>query len=124
MGTAEIYRQVETLKEIKDSLAVGEKVEGDERILLFVVLGDDVRWSSSLENKIKDHIRKGATPRHVPGRIIPVAQIPYTFSGKKVELAVAQALRGEKVKNKGAISNAYVIDEMVKKAKASLPKGY
>jgi acetoacetyl-CoA synthetase len=117
IGTAEIYRQVETLKEVKDSLAVAQKIKGDEQILLFVVLNEKVKWSKELEKKIKDQIRKRASPRHVPARIIPVKEIPYTYSGKKVELAVAQALRGEKVKNLGAISNGYIINELVQLAK-------
>src|SRR5439155_172734 len=85
IGTAEIYRQVETIEEIQDSLAVGHKVGSDERILLFVVLKKGFTLTPKLERNIRDRIRDQTTPRHVPSQILPVSEIPYTISVKKVE---------------------------------------
>ncbi len=114
IGTAEIYRQVETLEEVKDSLAVGQPWKGDERVILFVVLKDGYKLSPTLEKKMKDRIKEGTTPRHVPDRILEVKEIPYTISGKKVELAVAKILRGENVDNRDALANPQALEQFEK----------
>ena len=84
MGTADIYRQVEALAEIQDSIVVGQNWGNDMRVVLFVKLAKGVELNEELVNKIKSPIKSNATPRHVPAKIIAVADIPYTKSGKKV----------------------------------------
>ena len=110
IGTAEIYRQVETLDEIADSLVVGQPWKGDVRVVLLVVLNPGQRLDGELTKKIRNRIRQGATPRHVPARIVAVEDIPYTRSGKKVELAVARLLRGDPVENREALANPESLD--------------
>ena len=110
IGTAEIYRQVESIPEIMDSLVVGQDWEDDVRIVLFVKLREDAMLTAELINRIKTTIRKNCTPRHVPAKCIEVADIPYTISGKKVELAVQNVLHGREVKNKDALANPDALD--------------
>ncbi len=110
IGTAEIYRQVETIPEIKDSVVIGKDWDNDVRVILFVVLEEGVELTPELEKKIKTTIRKNTTPRHVPAKIIPVPDIPYTISGKKVELAVRKVVHGQEVKNKDALANPQALD--------------
>jgi len=110
IGTAEIYRQVETLPEIADSIVVGQKWENDERIILFVKLVEGVELTEELKNKIKRAIRENASPRHVPANIIAVKDIPYTINMKKVELAVRDVIHGEPVFNKDALANPESLD--------------
>ncbi len=110
IGTAEIYRQVETIEEIKDSLVVAQPWEGDERIVLFVLLDSAQSLTPELEKKIRTRIRENTTPRHVPAKIISISEIPYTISGKKVELAVTKILRGERVENRDALANPKSLD--------------
>ena len=110
IGTAEIYRQVESIPEIVDSLVVGQDWENDVRIVLFVKLREDVKLTDELVHRIKTTIRKNCTPRHVPAKCIEVADIPYTISGKKVELAVQNVLHGREVKNKDALANPEALD--------------
>lgn len=105
IGTAEIYRQVETLVEVADSLAVGRKTADDTEVILFVKLNPGFSWSEDLAARIKSLIRSSLTPRHTPKDVIPVLDIPYTRSGKKVELAVTKVIHGESVKNSGALAN-------------------
>ena len=105
IGTAEIYRQVENLSEIADSLVVGQDWDNDVRVVLFVKLNAGVAFDEALVKKIKNVIRQNTTPRHVPAKIIPVADIPYTISGKKVELAVYNVIHQEPVLNKDALAN-------------------
>ncbi|MBI2981810.1 MAG: acetoacetate--CoA ligase [Deltaproteobacteria bacterium] len=105
IGTAEIYRQVESIPEIVDSLVVGQRWENDVRVILFVVLRKESILDEGLIKKIKETIRTGTTPRHVPAKIIQVNEIPYTVSGKKVELAVTRLIHNEPVKNKNALAN-------------------
>jgi len=105
IGTAEIYRQVETIPEIKDSIVVGQQWQGDIRVILFIVLKEGQKLTDALLIKIKKVIREGASPRHIPAKIIEVKDIPYTISGKKVELAVRHIIHGEGVKNKDALIN-------------------
>jgi len=110
IGTAEIYRQVETIPEIKDSVVIGQNWDNDVRVILFVVLNDGVKLTEELEKRIKTTIRKNTTPRHVPAKVIPVADIPYTISGKKVELAVRKVVEGREVTNKDALANPQALD--------------
>ena len=110
IGTAEIYRQVESIPEIVDSLVVGQDWEDDVRIVLFVKLREDAKLTTELVDRIKTTIRKNCTPRHVPAKCIEVADIPYTISGKKVELAVQNVLHGREVKNKDALANPEALD--------------
>jgi len=110
IGTAEIYRQVETLEEVADSIVVGQQWEGDTRIVLFVKLTEGISLDDDLVKKIKDTIRRNATPRHVPARIIAVDDIPYTISMKKVEKAVTSIIHGEPVTNADALANPESLD--------------
>lgn len=110
IGTAEIYRQVENIPEVLDSIVVGQNWDDDVRVILFVKLLPDVELDDTLEKKIRDTIRQNATPRHVPARIVAISDIPYTISGKKVELAVRKVIHGEKVKNKDALANPGALD--------------
>lgn len=111
IGTAEIYRQVETHPSILDSLAVGRTVDGDEQVELFVVLKEGVsELNNELIAELKKRIRAGASPRHVPAKIWQVDAIPYTVSGKKVEIAVKKILRGELPGNREALKNPESLD--------------
>jgi acetoacetyl-CoA synthetase len=103
IGTAEIYRQVEKVDAVFESLAIGQKWQGDERIVLFVKLRDQVTLTPELEDEIRKVIRSNTSPRHVPAKIIAVADIPRTRSGKIVELAVRAIVHGEPVKNTEAL---------------------
>ncbi|MCC5859166.1 MAG: acetoacetate--CoA ligase [Ectothiorhodospiraceae bacterium] len=106
IGTAEIYRQVETIDVIADSLVVGRPVDGDVEVVLLIMLEEGASLDRPLTREIKDRIRSNASPRHVPARIIAVDDIPYTRSGKKVEIAVARLLQGEtRPGNLGALAN-------------------
>jgi len=110
IGTAELYRQVESIHEIVDSLVVGQDWEDDVRIVLFLKLREDTKLTDELVARIKTTIRKNCTPRHVPAKCIEVADIPYTISGKKVELAVRNVIHGREVKNKDALANPEALD--------------
>lgn len=105
IGTAEIYRQVEKLDEIIDSVCIGQVWDDDVRVILFVVLKEDVELSPDLEKAIRQTIRRETTPRHVPAKIIAVADIPRTISGKIVELAVRKVVHNEVVNNTDALAN-------------------
>jgi acetoacetyl-CoA synthetase len=105
IGTAEIYRQVEQLEEVVESLVIGQDWEGDVRVVLFVRLRDSLILTQELVSKIKKRIRENTTPRHVPAKILQVADIPRTKSGKIVELAVREAVHGRPVKNLEALAN-------------------
>ncbi len=112
IGTAEIYRIVESLAEVGDSVAV-ERLsrDGDAEVVLFVVLRDGLKLDTNLIDKIRDAIAAGATKRHVPRHVRQVTAIPYTISGKKVEMAVRQAIHGEDVANRDALANPASLDE-------------
>jgi acetoacetyl-CoA synthetase len=110
IGTAEIYRQVEMLEEIEDSLVVGQDWKNDVRVVLFVKMMSDYELTDALQNKIRQTIRTNASPRHVPAKIIQVPDIPYTINMKKVELAVKQTIQGLAVLNKDALKNPEVLD--------------
>lgn len=105
IGTAEIYRQVEKIDQVLESIAVGQKWQDDERVILFVKLRDGVELTDELVKTIKLTIRANATPRHVPSVIAQVPDIPRTISGKITELAVRQVIHGETVKNTDALAN-------------------
>ena len=106
IGTAEIYRQVERFEDVVEAIACGQEWEGDERVVLFVVLRDGLVLGESLVARIKARIREQCTPRHVPAKVIQVADIPRTKSGKITELAVRDAIHGRDVKNTEALANA------------------
>lgn len=110
IGTAEIYRQVEALPEVQDSIVVGQNWDNDVRVILFVKLAMGTELSEELKKKIKDAIRENTTPRHVPAKIIAVKDIPYTLNGKKVELAVYNVIHNEPVLNKDALANPETLD--------------
>jgi acetoacetyl-CoA synthetase len=105
IGTAEIYRLVEQIPGIRESIAVGQDWEGDVRVVLFVVMKDGAVLDEALAARIKKFIRDGASPRHVPAKVIAVADIPRTKSGKITELAVREVIHGRPVKNIEALAN-------------------
>jgi acetoacetyl-CoA synthetase len=111
IGTAEIYRQVERLDEIVESLVIGQRWEHDERVVLFVRLRDGVSLTPELQDRIKRQIRENTTPRHVPARIVQVQEIPRTKSGKIVELAVRDVVHGRGVKNLEALANPEALEQ-------------
>ena len=111
IGTAEIYRQVEQLPEVIESLVVGQDWEGDVRIVLFVRLREGASLTEDLVSRIKARIREYASPHHVPRRIIPVADIPRTISGKITELAVRDVIHGRAVANVDALANPGALDQ-------------
>ena len=110
LGTSEIYSEVEKFDEIKESIVVGQLWENDIRIILFVVMNKKNLLSKNLLFKIKSQIKKNASPRHVPDKIIVVKDIPRTKSGKIVELAVKNTIEGNKIRNKEALVNPEVLD--------------
>jgi acetoacetyl-CoA synthetase len=110
IGTAEIYRQVEGMEEIEDSIVVGQDWKGDVRVVLFVKLAQGHSLTEDLKNRIRKSIRANASPRHVPAKIIAVPDIPYTLNMKKVELAVKKVIQGQTVLNKDALRNPEVLD--------------
>jgi acetoacetyl-CoA synthetase len=110
IGTAEIYRQVEQLDEVVESLVIGQEWDHDVRVVLFVRLRDGLVLDEALSAKIKQQIRRNTTPRHVPARIVQVADIPRTKSGKIVELAVRNVVHGRPVKNVEALANPEALE--------------
>jgi len=110
IGTAELYRAVEALREVSECLAVGQEWDGDERIILFIKLSEATAFDHALELKIKQHIKQALTPRHVPAKIIAVPEIPRTINGKIVELAVRNVIHGRPVKNSEALLNPQALD--------------
>lgn len=115
LGTAEIYRQVETHPDIADSLVVGKTVDGDEKVLLFVLFKDPQQeLTEELKTELKKRIREGASPRHLPSEIYKITEIPYTLSGKKVEIAVKKILHGEMPKNIQALANPHSLEAFKK----------
>jgi acetoacetyl-CoA synthetase len=111
IGTAEIYRQVEQVDEVLESLVVGQDIGGDCKIILFVVLRRGVELSDQLKLKIKQQIRQNASPHHVPKEILQVTDIPRTKSGKIAELAVRNIIHGYPVKNRDALANPDVLEQ-------------
>ena len=111
LGTSEIYSEVEKFKEIKESIVIGQTWDNDIRVILFIVLNKNKRLDKNLERKIKFNIRKNASPRHVPKKILVVNDIPRTKSGKIVELAVKNTIEGNQIKNQEALVNPQVLDQ-------------
>lgn len=125
IGTAEVYRFAEAVDVVEDSLVIGDQIKGgkrkgDVRVVLFVKLKDDMELSKEVENTIKETIRSGASDAHVPALIRQVKKIPYTKSGKKVELAVRDIFSGVEPKNVGALLDASAFDEYFEMAKEGL----
>ena len=113
LGTAEIYSEIERFDEIKESLVVGQSWDNDIRIILFVILNLKFKLTEDLITRMKLQIRKNASPRHVPNKIIQVNDIPRTKSGKIVELAVKNIIEGNKIKNKEALANPQALNEFI-----------
>ena len=111
IGTAEIYRQVEQIEEVIEGLVIGQIWQGDTRVVLFVRLSQGVDLNEDLINKIKTKIKIGASPRHVPAKIIVVNDIPRTKSGKIAELAVRDLVHNKKINNETALANPECLDE-------------
>jgi len=110
IGTAEIYRQVEAFDEVVESIVVGQDWEGDVRVVLFIKLREGETLSADLVNRIKQRVRANTTPRHVPAKVLQVADIPRTKSGKIVELAVRDVIHGRAVKNVEALANPEALE--------------
>jgi acetoacetyl-CoA synthetase len=110
IGTAEIYRQVDAIPGIEDSLVVGQNWKNDVRVVLFVKPAEGNELTDELKNRIRSTLRANASPRHVPAKIISVPAIPYTLNMKKVELAVKKIIEGQPVLNKDALSNPEALD--------------
>ncbi|MGH8884012.1 MAG: acetoacetate--CoA ligase [Egibacteraceae bacterium] len=110
IGTAEIYRAVDGLPEVADSIVVARPVPGDVEVVLCVQLADEVELDEGLDRKIRTTIRERTTPRHVPRHIFAVPAVPYTINGKKVEKAVLAAINGEPVDNRDALANPDALD--------------
>ncbi|KQV32222.1 acetoacetyl-CoA synthetase [Rhizobium sp. Root1203] len=110
IGTAEIYNQVEQMDEVTEALCIGQEWDDDVRVILFVRLARGVSLTDDLAKEIKARIRTGASPRHVPAKIIAVGDIPRTKSGKIVELAVREIVHGRPVKNREALANPEALE--------------
>ena len=110
IGTAEIYNQMEKLEEIADSLAIGQSWQGDQRIILFVVLNEGYHLTEDLKSKIRKTLRENASHRHVPARVIQVPDIPYTLNMKKMESVVTNIIHGRPVVNREALINPESMD--------------
>jgi acetoacetyl-CoA synthetase len=110
IGTADIYRVVEAQDKVEDSLVIGQDWEGDERVILFLKLKEGYSLSEDLVKNIKDNIRLSCSPRHVPAKVIAIADIPYTINMKKVELAVKKIIQGQIVLNRDALKNPESLD--------------
>jgi len=110
IGTAEIYRLVEQLPEIEDSIVVGQDWKNDVRVILFVKMAPGFKLTQEIRDKIRNTLRENASPRHVPAKIIEIPDIPYTLNMKKVELAVKKVIHGQPVLNKDALRNPECLD--------------
>ncbi|MBA2652086.1 MAG: acetoacetate--CoA ligase [Tatlockia sp.] len=110
IGTAEIYRQVEKIPEVQDSIVIGQEWQEDVRIVLFVKLKNGTTLDKNLEDSIRKIIRSNASPRHVPAKILQVADIPRTISGKIVEVAVRQVVHNQAINNLGSLANPEALD--------------
>jgi acetoacetyl-CoA synthetase len=110
IGTAEIYRRLDAMDELEDSVVVGQSWKNDVRVILFVKMAQGFELTEELEKKIRNDIRANASPRHVPAKIIETPDVPYTLNMKKVELAVKKMIEGKEVKNKDALKNPEALD--------------
>jgi len=113
IGTAEIYRAIETMPEIEDAVVVGRDAGGDVEVALFGVINEGHSLDARLEDTIRNRIRHETSPRHVPRYITTVSAIPYTLSGKKVEKAVRAVINGVEVTNRDALANPEALDDYV-----------
>ena len=113
IGTAEIYRVVEAMDEVSDSIVVGQSWEDDVRVILFVKTAPSVELTEDLKTKLKKSIRENCSPRHVPNLILPVNDIPVTLNGKKVEIAVRNVIENKPVTNREALLNPEALDQFV-----------
>tara|TARA_B100001564_G_scaffold201699_1_gene169628 strand:+ start:150 stop:2090 length:1941 start_codon:yes stop_codon:yes gene_type:complete len=111
IGTSEIYRVVNSIDIIEDSLVIGQEWEGDQRIILFILMANDLPLDKEIKNQIKFQIKNSCSPRHVPSKIIKVKEIPYTINGKKVEIAVMKIIEGRPITNIDALSNPEALDQ-------------
>ena len=111
IGTAEIYRQVESMDDISEALCIAQQWDNDVRIVLFVVVADGVEFGPPLVRAIRQRIRTNTSPRHVPRVILPVTDVPRTRSGKIAEIAVREVIHGREVKNKSALANPESLDQ-------------
>ncbi|MDQ1539285.1 MAG: acetoacetyl-CoA synthetase, partial [Actinomycetota bacterium] len=116
IGTAEIYRQLDKVPEIADSVVVGQHYRDDVRVVLFVKLADGVVLSQQLVTTIKSTIRQGCSPRHVPAVILTVPDVPRTRSGKLAELAVRDVVEGRAVRNTEALANPECLGDFANRA--------
>jgi len=110
IGTAEIYRQIDQIEEVDDSVVVGQNWKNDVRVILFVKMADGFTLDETLKAKIRQTIRVNASPRHVPAKIIAVSDVPYTLNMKKVEIAVKKVIQNQAVSNKDALANPEALD--------------
>jgi len=110
IGTAEIYRQVERIDEVIDSVVIAQDWAGDVRVVLFVVLREGLELTDALTNRIRQEIRANTTPRHVPEVIVQVPDVPRTISGKVVELTVRNVVNGNPVTNQDALANPEALE--------------
>ena len=110
IGTAEIYRVVDRFDAVNDSLVIGQSINDDERVILFIIISNGYKFSNKLVHDIKKTIFKECSPRHVPEIILEAKDIPYTINGKKVEIAVKKVINGENVENKDALKNPETLD--------------
>jgi acetoacetyl-CoA synthetase len=110
IGTAEIYRQVEKLPEIRESIVIGQDWRNDVRVVLFVIMQEGLALTDAMAEKIRQQVRNNCTPRHVPAVIVQVSDIPRTKSGKITELAVRDVVHGRPVKNKEALANPEALE--------------
>lgn len=113
IGTAEIYQQVESIVEVAEALAIGQEWDGDVRVILFVVLRNNLILDDHLISIIKQHIRCTTTPRHVPAKVIQVQELPKTNNGKLAEIAVRQVIHGQEVKNKESLINPKSLEQFL-----------
>jgi len=119
IGTAEIYRHVEQLDEVIESIVIGQDWDDDVRVVLFVVLKPNIILDDDLVKKVRNTIREKCTPRHMPAKVIQVTEIPRTKSGKIVELAVRKVVHGRSVKNIGALANPEALDQYQNRSELS-----
>ena len=111
IGTSEIYRVVNSIDIVEDSLVIGQEWEGDQRIILFVLMVNDFPLEKDMIDQIKFQIKNSCSPRHIPSKIIKVKGIPYTINGKKVEVAVKKIIEGKTVTNQESLSNPETLDQ-------------
>lgn len=116
IGTAEIYRQVEQIPEVLESIAVGQTWGNDERIILFVHLKEELTLTDELQKRIKQQIRQNTTPRHVPSKIISVTDIPRTKNGKLAERAVRDLIHGKSLNNRETLANPEALQQYINRA--------